>query len=43
MSWREYFGITAEIEAVQPGHTRGLVIFYVVMGLCFGFLAWGVR
>lgn len=42
MSWREHvcscFGITEELEQLQPGHTRGLLVFYAVFvgGILFG-------
>ncbi len=42
MSWREHFGFEPGCEQAQPGHTRGLWLFYIVVGACFGALAWGI-
>ncbi len=29
--WFEYMGVTEECEEEQPGHTRGLILFYAAL------------
>lgn len=41
-SWREYFGITPELEIAQPGHTFGCLVFYATLAACFGALIYGM-
>lgn len=38
-NWREYFGVTQETEDEQPGHARGVWLFYFVIAVC-GVAAW---
>jgi hypothetical protein len=46
MSWLHYFaqylGISPELEIAQPGHTRGLWLFYAVVTACFVALVYGM-
>ena len=38
-NWRAYFGITPECEDAQPGHTKGVWLFYAAIAVC-GLAAW---
>ena len=31
MNWRQHFGIDPDLDAVQPGHNRGVKLLYAVI------------
>jgi hypothetical protein len=33
-TWREALGFNPELEAAQPGHTRGMLLFWLTVVLC---------
>ena len=42
MNWREHFGIDPDLDAVQPGHNRGVKLLYVLMVVYAGVCLWNV-
>jgi hypothetical protein len=41
-TWRDAMGIHPDCERAQPGHTRGLIWFYIVDAVCAALLIYGI-
>jgi hypothetical protein len=40
--WRDAIGMAPELDRVAPGHTRGVVAFWIVLIVCAAGLAYGI-